>query len=52
MGFGFAYAGLGVEVIALAVAAVGLVLERRIARVRKSRMMGDEEEKWVNRPGA
>ena len=52
VGFGFAYAGVGVEVVALIVAGVGLWVERRIARVRKSRMMGDEEEKWVNRPGA
>ena len=51
VGFGFAYTGLGLEVIALIVAAVGLWIESRISKVRKSRSLG-EDEKWVNRPGA
>jgi hypothetical protein len=49
VGFGFAYAGLGLEIIALVVAAVGLWIEGRISKVRKSRALG-EDEKWVNRP--
>jgi hypothetical protein len=49
VGFGFAYAGLGIEMIALLVAAVGLYMESRISKVRKSRAMPDDE-KWVNRP--
>ena len=49
VGFGFAYAGLGLEIIALVVAAVGLRIESRISKVRKSRTMS-EDEKWVNRP--
>jgi len=49
VGFGFAYAGLGLEIIALVVAAVGLRIESRISKVRKSRAMS-EDEKWVNRP--
>lgn len=51
VGFGFAYAGVGVEVVALLVAAGGLWVERGIEKVRKSRNMG-EDEKWMNRPGA
>ena len=50
-GFGSAYVGVGIEVIALAIAVVGLWIESRISKVRKSRAMG-EDEKWVNRPGA
>jgi hypothetical protein len=49
VGFGFTYAGLGLEIIALVVAAVGLWIEGRISKVRKSRAMS-EDEKWVNRP--
>lgn len=49
VGFGFVYASVGLEVIALVVAAVGLWIESKISKVRKSRSMS-EDEKWVNRP--
>ena len=50
-GFGLTFAGVGIEVIALTVAAVGLWIESRISKVRKQRAMGDAE-KWVNRPAS
>ena len=51
VGFGFAFAGVGLEVIALAVASLCLWIDSRISKVRKGRSMG-EDEKWVNRPGS
>lgn len=51
VGFGFAYAGVGLEIIALVIVAVGLSIESRISTIRKSNSMS-EDEKWVNRPGS
>lgn len=50
-GFGLAFAGVGLEIIALLVAGLGLWIESRISKARKQKAMGDDE-KWVNRPGS